>query len=77
MRAWLEQRQAGVVPNYTAAEDSIAAEDSTAVEAAAEQDDDARLRAEVLAYMEANRVTRAHLGAGSQALSQTFSASSV
>eukprot|EP01044_Picomonas_judraskeda_P048610 COSAG03_NODE_28212_length_214_cov_176.826087_1_plen_47_part_10 len=47
MRAWLVQRQAGGVPDYTAAEDS----------AAEEQDDDARLRAEVLAYMKANRVT--------------------
>ena len=54
MRAWLEQRQAGVVPNYTA------------VEAAAEQDDGARLRAEVLAYMKANRVTRRHLGASTE-----------
>ena len=72
MRVWLEQRQAGVVPDYTAAEDYIAAEDSTAaedspaVEAATEQDDDARLRAEVLAYMEANRVTRAYLGASTE-----------
>ena len=60
MRAWLEQRQAGNVPNYTAAEDS------TAAEAAAEHDDDARLRAEVLAYMEANRLTRAYLGASTE-----------
>ena len=45
MRAWLEQRQAGKVPNYTVVEDS------TTAEAAAEHDDDARLRAEVLAYM--------------------------
>ena len=66
MRAWLEQRQAGDVPDYTAAEDSTAADDSTAAEAAAEQDDDARLRAEVLAYMKANRVTRRHLGASTE-----------
>ena len=60
MRAWLEQRQAGVVPNYTVVKDS------TAAEAAAEHDDDARLRAEVLAYMKANRVTRRHLGASTE-----------
>ena len=30
------------------------------------EDDDARLRAEVLAYMKANRVTRAHLGASTE-----------
>ena len=30
------------------------------------EDDDARLRAEVLAYMTANRVTRAHLGASTE-----------
>ena len=30
------------------------------------EDDDARLRAEVLAYMNANRVTRAHLGASTE-----------
>ena len=30
------------------------------------EDDDARLRAEVLAYMEANRVTRVSLGASTE-----------
>eukprot|EP01044_Picomonas_judraskeda_P053295 COSAG03_NODE_33148_length_136_cov_19.918919_1_plen_45_part_11 len=30
------------------------------------EDDDARLRAEVLAYMKANRVTWAHLGASTE-----------
>ena len=30
------------------------------------EDDDARLRAEVLAYMKANRVTRAYLGASTE-----------
>ena len=30
------------------------------------EDDDARLRAEVLAYMKANRVTRRHLGASTE-----------